>query len=335
MDEGHDTGGKDAEVGLSEVDLGVYQALHNEGGDFDADDPRLENLRRLGVVFTEPFTGKPGTRALPYVERAFYQQELDEIDARIRRMREIAPVLDALHDAVRGRANGAGVIEVLADVRAVNTVIHNAIERSVFVWSSQTLPRATDGLAMSAVRDIALMRAKNIQYRNLYPTSARMRAAETEYARSTAETGHAESRTSARKYPRMVLTDTVGVISDVRVGEGSNEPAIVIRHPALLAWLHTMFDREWAESDPWFPMASDSPSDRELVERDVLHLLSTGHNRESICRQLEISPRTYTNYMAALRERYGAKTNEQLLFTFGQRVAASAQSPGGAATSKQ
>ncbi|MGW5419610.1 helix-turn-helix transcriptional regulator [Streptomyces sp. NPDC003943] len=319
MDEGRETVPGAGELSLSDEDLKLYSEVLKESVDVSADDPRLENLRSIGVVFNEPLSNRPSARSLSQVERDFYVKELDEIRLRVQRMRQIGPILDALGQAACGSETSAStnVVQVLRDKRAINAVIHNAIEHSGIVWSSQTRPRALERLAKSADRDVVLLERGGVRYRTLYPTSARTRPAETEYARRTAETGHAESRTSSRNFSRMILTDTVALISDIRVGEGAGEPAITIRDPGLLAWLRELYQREWEAADPWFPAPANGSTDRELIERDILEMLSEGRTRESICRTLEISPRTYTNYMAALRDRYDARTNEQLMYRIG------------------
>ncbi|MGW4159870.1 helix-turn-helix transcriptional regulator [Streptomyces sp. NPDC004788] len=313
---------------MSEEDVKLFSEVVGESAEVSADDPRLENLRSIGVVFNEPLSNRPSARSLSQAERDFYANELDEIRLRVQRMRQIGPILDALGQAACGSETSAGtnVLQVLEDKRAINAVIHSAIEHSSIVWSSQTRPRTLERLAKSADRDVVLLERGGVRYRTLYPTSARTRPAETEYARRTAETGRSESRTSARNFSRMILTDTVALISDIRVGEGAGEPAIIVRDPALLAWLREVYQRQWEASDPWFPAPADGPTDRELIERDILQMLSEGRTRESICRALEISPRTYTNYMAALRDRYDVRTNEQLMYRIGcQRAVGTAE----------
>ncbi|MEV0446399.1 hypothetical protein [Streptomyces sp. NPDC050600] len=310
-----------AELSLSEEDLRLYREVLSANADVSADDPRLENLRSVGVVFDEPLSNRPSARSLSQAERDFYVRELDEIRLRVQRMSQIGPVLDALGRAADGGETpaGADVVQILKDNTAINSVVHNAIEHSAIVWSSQTRPRKPEGLAKSVVRDVALLERGGVRYRNLYPTSARTRPVETDYARRTAETGYSESRTSSRHFSRMILTDTVALISDVRVGEGVGEPAIVIRDPGLLAWLREVYQREWEAADPWFPAPANSPGERELIERDILRMLSEGRTRESVCRTLEISPRTYSNYMTAIRARYDVRTNEQLMYRLGNQ----------------
>jgi len=321
VNENSEGDGAAADLNLSEEDRRLYREVLDESIDLPAEDARLERLRELGVIFTEPLTKQLGTRSLPHAERTFYQREIAEIARHAERIREIAPILDALARETDGQETGTGnAVEILRAKKDINSIIFDAIERSDYVWSSQTGPRSPEGLQRSITRDMALL-GQGVQYRNIYPTSARTRLPETEYARMTSGTGNAEARTSSRRYARMILTESVGVVSDIRVGEGAAEPAIIIRDPALLAWLMEMFGREWETADPWFPDPADGDavSDRELVERDILVLLSEGNTRNAICRKLEISERTYSNYTAALRERYRARTNEQLMFAWGKR----------------
>lgn len=307
------------DLDLSEDDVRLYWEIRRGDGDLRADDPRLENLRRVGAVFTEPLTDKPGTRPPHRVERELIRRELDEVERRLRHIRRIPSVLDALDRVAPGGRSGTGAVEVVRGLTAVNHLLHNAIEASSTIWSSQTRPRHAERLAMSAVRDVAILRRGGVRYRSLYPASARNRAPEADYARMTAETGAAESRTSSRRFPRMVITDTLALISDRRRGEGGDEPAIVVRDPALLAWLRGEYELHWEASDPWFPAPENGPGNRELVERDILRMLSEGSTREAITRTLDISPRTYTTYVAALRERFRVKTNEQLMYELGRR----------------
>ncbi|WP_104860623.1 MULTISPECIES: helix-turn-helix transcriptional regulator [unclassified Streptomyces] len=304
---------------LSDDDVRLYWEIRRGDDDLSADDPRLENLRSLGVVFTEPLTGKPGARPPHRVERELIRRELDEVERRLRRIRRIPSVLGALDQVASGGRCDTDAVEIVKAPAVVDHLLHNAIEASSVIWSSQTRPRHAERLAVSAVRDVAILKAGGVRYRSLYPASARSRAPEADYARMTAETGAAESRTSSRRFPRMIITDTLGMISDRRRGEGGSEPAIVVRDPALLAWLREEYELHWEASDPWFPAPEDSPSNRELVERDILRMLSGGSTREAITRTLDISPRTYTTYMAALRERFRVRTNEQLMYELGRR----------------
>ncbi|MFJ4869217.1 LuxR C-terminal-related transcriptional regulator [Streptomyces sp. NPDC088757] len=311
------------DLGLSEADVRLYWEVRRGDDDLEADDPRLENLRSAGIVFTEPLTDRPGARPLPHVERTLIRRELDEVERRLRRIRRIPSVLAALDRPASGSRSDTGAVEIVRTPAAVHHLLHTAIETSTAVWSAQTRPRHAERMAASTVRDVALLRRGGVRYRDLYPASARTRAPETDHARRTAETGAAESRTSSHGFPRMILTDSLGLVSDRRVGEGNGEPAVVVRDPALLAWLREEYARHWEAADPWFPAPADGPGDRELVERDILRMLSEGGTRESITRTLAISPRTYTTYMAALRDRFGARTNEQLMYELGrQRPAA-------------
>ncbi|MFJ7127990.1 LuxR C-terminal-related transcriptional regulator [Streptomyces sp. NPDC098101] len=319
MDERGEEVPEAGDLGLSEADVRLYWQVRRGNDDLEADDPRLENLRSAGVVFTEPLTDRPSTRPLPHVERELIRRELDEVERRLRRIRRIPSVLGTLDRAVSEGRSDSDAVEIVTSPKAVHPLLHNAIETSTAVWSSQTRPRHPERMAASTVRDVALLRRGGVRYRDLYPASARTRTPETDHARRTAETGAAESRTSSRRFPRMIITDTLGLISDRRVGEGSGEPAIVVRDPALLAWLREEYELHWEASDPWFPAPADGPGDRELVERDMLRMLSEGSTREAITRTLAISPRTYTTYMAALRDRLGARTNEQLMYELGRQ----------------
>ncbi|MGW9440678.1 helix-turn-helix transcriptional regulator [Streptomyces sp. NPDC055607] len=231
----------------------------------------------------------------------------------------MSSVLDTLDQAAARSELDTSAIKVLKNAKSIHHLLHNAIESSTAVWSAQTQPRHPERMAASAARDVAILKRGGVHYRDLYTASARTRAPETDYARKTAETGAAESRTSSRRFPRMIITDTLGLVSDRRVGEGSVEPAIVIRDPALLNWLRDEYTLHWETADPWFPAPADSPGDRELVERDILRMLSEGSTREAIIRTLEISPRTYTSYMAVLRDRFGVRTNEQMMYELGRR----------------
>lgn len=321
MLEGRETSSEAENLSLSDEDARLYWEVRRGDNDLKADDPRLENLRSIGAVFTEPLTNRPSTRPLPHVERELIRQELDEVERRLQRIRQIPIDLDILGQATAGGQLSTNAIEIIKSPMAVHHLLHNAIETSTAIWSSQTQPRPPERMAASTLRDVANLKKRKggVHYRNLYPTAARTRAPETDYARKTAQTGAAESRTSSRRFPRMIITDTMGLISDRRVGEGSGEPAIVIRDPALLAWLRDEYELHWEAADPWFPAPADSPSDRELIERDILQMLSEGGTREAITRTLEISPRTYTTYMAAIRDRLKVKTNEQLMYVIGRR----------------
>ncbi|MFH8257803.1 LuxR C-terminal-related transcriptional regulator [Streptomyces roseolus] len=327
MNESRETGHEVGSLSVTDNDVRHYWRVRRGTDDLEADDSRLDTLRKLGVVFTEPLTGLPSTRPLPQVERELVRRELDEFERHLRRLRQIPMLLDALDPtAINPRATTTDSIEIITGPTDAHRILHTAIESSTAIWSSQTQARHAGRMAASTVRDIAILEKNKgaVRYRNLYPTSARTRAPETDYARKTAETGFAESRTSSRRFPRMIITDTLAMISDRRVGEGAGEPAIVIRDPALLTWLRDEYTLHWEGSDRWFPVPADAPTDRELIERDILKMLSEGSTREGITRTLEISKRTYTTYMADIRDRFQVKTNEQLMYELGRQQHCSA-----------
>ncbi|MEU6362198.1 hypothetical protein [Streptomyces albidoflavus] len=301
-------------------DAEVYRRLRKGEPAADGDAESLERLQEHDVAFVEPIKQAVGVRPLRTAERLHYRRLVEEIGALAERAQNIAPYLDVLAGADDVVEEGA--VEVLRDLREIGAVIYDSLKTTRRVWSSQTGPRPEATLRRSLERDMELLEG-GVEYRNIYPTSARTRTGETEYARATAATGQAASRTSSRDYARIILTDHLAVISDVRVGEGAAEPAIIVRHPALLGWLEKYFQREWEAADAWFPTPVESESGshnaRELIERDILLMLAEGRTREYVCRTLDISKRTYSNYMTALRDRYGAKTNEQLLYEFARQ----------------
>ncbi|MFF9428379.1 LuxR C-terminal-related transcriptional regulator [Streptomyces sp. NPDC014746] len=309
---------------VSDHDVRLYREIQDGSGRLKVDDPRLEKLRHLGVVFTEPLANRPVARPLPQVERELMHAQLDELDLLLRRMRQIPAALDSLSQVAPDRQPGTNGIEIMEAGDAVHALLHNAIETSTIVWSSQTKPRDIGRLTASTRRDVEILTRKaslgiEADWRNLYPTGARTRSAETAYAEQTAATGMSQSRTYSRRAPRVIVTDTVALISDRRVGEGSVEPAVVVRDPALLAWLREEYELHWEAADRWFPTPPDSPSDRELFERDILQMLSEGSTRDAIARSLEISTRTYSTYMAGLIERFRVRTKEQLMYEFGRQ----------------
>ncbi|WP_055531698.1 helix-turn-helix transcriptional regulator [Streptomyces graminilatus] len=152
------------------------------------------------------------------------------------------------------------------------------------------------------------LRGRGVRMRGLYNHVARHGQGLLNYLELVG--GAAEARTLDEVVERLILFDrTVAFIP----ANADRTVALEIRHPALVAYLGTVFDRLWRLA---VPLTADLPDTGiegiSHRERSIAALLAEGHQDAVVAERLGISVRTCRAHIARLSETLGAASRTQL-----------------------
>lgn len=194
----------------------------------------------------------------------------------------------------------------------LNSVVSEAEEE--LLTAQPQADRDAQALAAAALRDIEALE-RGVTMRTLYQHSARRQAITHKYVAQVTARG-AEVRTLDEFFNRMIVIDRrIAVIP----AAGDLATAVVVREPAMVAYLVDVFERAFARGRPF--TSSESRVVREIASEQramTIRMLIEGHSDAVSAKRLGVSPRTYAGYVAELKEEYDAETRFQLGYTMGK-----------------
>ncbi|MER5216549.1 helix-turn-helix transcriptional regulator [Streptomyces sp. NPDC002838] len=129
--------------------------------------------------------------------------------------------------------------------------------------------------------------------------------------------GDAEARSLDELPERLILVDrTVAYIP----ANKDRTLALEVRHPALVSYLGTTFDRLWPLAVPMYPEAVHQPSLDGITprQRAIAALLVEGHTDAVIADRLGMNIRTARVHIAKLAATLGSDSRAQLGYLIGQ-----------------
>ncbi|MFF5147261.1 helix-turn-helix transcriptional regulator [Streptomyces sp. NPDC013157] len=96
--------------------------------------------------------------------------------------------------------------------------------------------------------------------------------------------------------------------------------ALEVRHPALIGYLATAFDRLWHLATPMFPKAEHRPSVNGITPRQqaIAALLVEGHTDAVVAARLGMNIRTARVHIAKLAATLGSESRAQLGYLIGR-----------------
>ncbi|WP_330289810.1 helix-turn-helix transcriptional regulator [Streptomyces sp. NBC_00576] len=152
------------------------------------------------------------------------------------------------------------------------------------------------------------LRERGVRMRGLYNHVARHGQGLLNYLELVG--GAAEARTLDEVVERLILFDrTVAFIP----ANAERTVALEIRHPALVRYLGTVFDRLWRLAIPLTaPLPDTGIEGISHRERSIAALLAEGHQDAVVAERLGISVRTCRAHIARLSETLGAASRTQL-----------------------
>ncbi|MGY0017542.1 LuxR C-terminal-related transcriptional regulator [Streptomyces sp. cg35] len=226
-----------------------------------------------------------------------------------------APLIDLA--AQRASIPSTPMIEVLLGFQRIN----DAIGAAMAVSSKELLTiqpggqRPPELLASALPREQELL-ARGCSMRTLYQHPSRHYPSIIAHYEQLH--GDVQVRTLDEVTERLVMLDrTVAFIP----ANPDRTVALEIRHPALIAYLATTFERLWRLGTPMFPQAADEEPTSNGVsarQRTIAKLLIEGHTDAVIAERLGMNIRTVRVHIAKLAATLGSASRAQLGFLIGQ-----------------
>ncbi|ANS66807.1 regulatory protein [Streptomyces lincolnensis] len=295
--EGH-VSGADAETAPCLVDFGL---LH----------PAVTDLTRL-----EPLA--PAV-ALHRMLRGTEERIADERRREARLAEAFEPLMRI--DGRRSGTEGLSMVGVLSGYDRIGRAIGQAMAES----SSEVLtiqPHTGHRLAhvLPAIHTEALARDQDFldrggRIRTLYQHT--LRNAPSVIARYEQLSGDVEARTLDEVTDRLIVTDRrVAFIPASK----DRSVALEIRHPAIVGFLATAFDRLWHLATPMYPQAVQRPTLNGITprQRAIATLLIEGHTDAAIAERLGMNIRTARVHVAKLAATLGSESRAQLGYLIGR-----------------
>ncbi|GAA1935294.1 LuxR C-terminal-related transcriptional regulator [Streptomyces durmitorensis] len=207
-------------------------------------------------------------------------------------------------------------ITVLDGLERINAAIDQAIsdtqEEFLAVQPGGTRPPET--LADAFARDQALL-SRGCRMRTLYQHTTRHSLPVLAYLERLE--GDAEARTLDEVTERLFVFDrTVAFIPASK----DRSLALELRHPAVVEYLATTFDRLWRLATPMWPQSAPQPADDGVTarQRAIAALLVEGHTDSEVAASLGMNVRTARVHIAKLAVGVGSHSRAQLGYRIGQ-----------------
>ncbi|KOU43916.1 LuxR C-terminal-related transcriptional regulator [Streptomyces sp. WM6378] len=206
---------------------------------------------------------------------------------------------------------GTEAIRVLDGIPRINAAIDDAIAGC----TTEALTIQPRGIRPEHVLSQALPRAldmveRGVRMRTLYTHVARYGTGLADYLHQL-EGRAVEVRTLDEVTDRLLLFDRTVAIIPAAADDSS---ALELRHPALVEYLATVFERLWRLAVP-LTEAVPAATDIEGVthrERVIAALLAEGHQDAVIAQRLGISVRTCRHHISRLADVLGSSSRTQL-----------------------
>ncbi|MEN3582653.1 helix-turn-helix transcriptional regulator [Streptomyces sp. ZYX-F-203] len=222
-------------------------------------------------------------------------------------------------------ADGQAAIRVLEGLARIQTAMDEATEacaaevRTVQPGGIRREPELSEGLHRAMT-----LRGRGVRMRDLYTHVARHGQGLLNYLELMGDA--VEARTLDEVIDRLIVFDRkVAFIP----ANADRTIALELRHPALVEYLVTVFERLWWLAIPLTaPLPDTGIEGISHRERSIAALLAEGHQDAVIAERLGISVRTCRAHIARLSETLGAASRTQL----GVRIAqVGLDGPGGGA----
>ncbi|MGW2701714.1 helix-turn-helix transcriptional regulator [Streptomyces sp. NPDC001340] len=275
--------------------------------------PCLQDLGLLRPAAMDPGRLQPVAAAVALHEllRASAERVADERRSTDRLAKGFQPLLRAR--AGRPRTPGdSPAVRVHSGYprinRAIDAAAAGASVECLTIQPHVAVQTASEYRALALDRDQSLL-DQGCRIRALYQHT--LRHAPLVQARYEQLRGDVEARTLDEVTERLFVFDrTVAFIP----ASGDRTLALEIRHPAVVGFLATVFDRLWHCATPMYPQAVQKPSVNGITtrQRAIASLLVEGHTDAVIAERLGMNIRTTRLHIAKLAATLGSDSRAQL-----------------------
>jgi hypothetical protein len=214
------------------------------------------------------------------------------------------------------QSSARGPFTYLRNVELINSVLDQLLAEceEEMLTAQPEAGRNPRALARAALRDIELLE-RGATMRTLYQHSARRSSVTHKYVAAVTARG-AEVRTLDEFFNRMIVVDRRAAVIPNKDEFGV---AVLIREPAVVAFLVDVFERSWERGRAFTNKETSLLKDIAAEQRAMTtRMLIEGHSDPVSAKRLGVSPRTYAGYVADLKSDYDAQTRFQLGYTMGR-----------------
>ncbi|WP_394438171.1 LuxR C-terminal-related transcriptional regulator [Streptomyces sp. SGAir0957] len=305
---------------LCEAGSELYAKTLREGRVHRAETEPVPCLEAFGLLSPDPEASQwlrpvPPAVVLPELLRTIEESVARQRRKEARLAEAFAPLIDLA--AQRAAVPSTPMIEVLLGFQRINDAIGEAM-----LASSEELLTVQPGgqrppelLASALPREQELL-SRGCRMRTLYQHPSRHYPSVVAHYEQL--TGDVQVRTLDEVTERLIMLDrTVAFIP----ANPDRTVALEIRHPALIAYLATTFERLWRLATPMFPQSVDKEPPANGAsprQRTIAKLLVEGHTDAVIADRLGMNIRTVRVHIAKLAATLGSTSRAQLGFLIGQ-----------------
>ncbi|MFD4598281.1 helix-turn-helix transcriptional regulator [Streptomyces sp. NPDC058464] len=277
--------------------------------DFGLLHPALDDLDRLEPV--------PPAAALHRLLRSSAARIADERRREERLLEQFEPLLRA---GDPGTGGDTPTLRLHSGTRPINQAITDAMAeagREVLCIQSHTGltgPRARSAVAAARDRDQAIL-DRGARIRALYQHT--LRHVPAVYGGFERLRGDVEVRGLDETPDRLIVIDQAVAFLPA-AADGSL--ALEARHPALIRYFATTFDRLWRLATPLYPTLEHRPTVNGITPRQqaIAALLVEGHTDAVIAERLGMNIRTARVHIAKLATTLGSDSRAQLGYLIGR-----------------
>ncbi|MFB8245341.1 helix-turn-helix transcriptional regulator [Streptomyces sp. NPDC055952] len=237
-----------------------------------------------------------------------------------RREERLAEIFTPLMAAGEQEARATPTLTLLSGKTRINRAITEAMAEAtrelLTVQPRNTVPseQVQAAYVVAVRRDQALL-DRGCRIRTLYPHT--LRHSPLTVAHQERLRGDVEARALDEITDRLIIVDREVAFMPA---DGDGALALEIRHPAIVGYLATTFDRFWRLATPVFPEAAPQPSPGGVTPRQhaIAALLVEGHTDTVIAERLGMNVRTARVHIAKLAATLGSRSRAQLGYLIGR-----------------
>jgi DNA-binding CsgD family transcriptional regulator len=239
------------------------------------------------------------------------EAELHRRQAHVRKIRgELSALIPTYFEARRIRCS-AEAIDIVRDVRTLRQLLtewSRKVQDEVCI-SHPGGGMTEAGLARSLARDVPLLN-RNVQMRTILQHSVRHHGPTHQYVLTVSPLG-AKIRTVPVVPRRLIMFDRQVAFVPLEGGDPENGAAVV-KEPALIDYMFTVFELLWASGRPYLATTDAGHPDvdygRDELSRTILEYLAVGAKDDAIAHRLGLSVRTCRRHIAAIMEHLDASS---------------------------
>lgn len=298
---------------LSAAEVSTYQAI--AAGNHVEPCSAVDRLASFGLVEKRSHDGAWIAHDPRAVAHGLMGDALTELRDLVTRIHEI-PTLEALAvDYDPHRMYGGPASEYLPTRAAMNGRIGDvSTTASTSVLTAQPgapADRDPHVVALGAQRVVQTLDA-GAEVRSLYTSAAVSHTQTASFVRQVISAG-AQVRTLSGTFPRMMIVDGRHLFVENHIIAGADTDAgWHVTDRGCVTWAESVFDALWDRAARWTVTAADAAVTTGR-QRQILMELEAGYTKGQAARRLEVSERTVTGELTALRAALGMRTLYQVM----------------------